>query len=530
MAALAVSLLALLTLMSPEGSIHLGRRHLRPPGGLAGPRHLGRRLPAAPLDPAGAELSLLRTLKAGDSWTSPTSDPAYPVLLVVGRRLAGPVYGLHLFPLLGALAAAGAVWLLAAELDRGSTRAAFWLVAASPVVANGYLLWADSLDAALAGLAIAAAVRVVRGGPRRWSSPGWPRPWPRGHSCDRKGSCSRWSWRPPSPSTRLETSWIRRGRRRPPRRRRPHPLAMLVERRWTAAIVGGDAGTLRLRESTASSASYLGGRISGGWHELFGAHYSDPGAAVPVLLTFGLVVGLGFLALRQWGPPLPARSGSHHRGHDRGGCRPHDPVPRRHRHGPVHSLAPGSAGRAAPGPSPGRRGPRGWRDRVVLAAMAGFLAAVLLTQYAEGGGLEWGGRFLSPMVVPVAVLAVIGFRRRLARLPRPDRGLATACLSLVAVATAGLGISTIAVGQAANDRVIAAFSRHPAPVMVTTVPDLGLLAWRTHDQLTWMLTDEEGFARPAPPAGRSRPLGGGRRHQPRRGAPRLARRVERGRG
>ena len=128
-----------------------------------------------------------------------------------------------------------------------------------------------------------------------------------------------------------------------------------------------------------------------------------------------------------------------------------------------------------------------------MAIAAGFLVAVVLTQYPEGGGLEWGGRFLSPIVVPLGVLAVTGFRRRLIGIPRPDLRLATACLSIVAVATAGLGIFAIAEGQADNDRVISAFSRHPAPVMVTTVPEVGLLAWRTHEQLTWMLTDEPGL-------------------------------------
>ena len=131
---------------------------------------------------------------------------------------------------------------------------------------------------------------------------------------------------------------------------------------------------------------------------------------------------------------------------------------------------------------------------LVLAIAAGFLAAVVLTQYPEGGGLEWGGRFLSPIVVPLAVLAVAGFRLRLAGIPRPDLRLAIACLGVVALATAGLGIFAIAEGRSDNDRVIAAFSRHPAPVMVTTVPEVGLLAWRTHAQLTWMFTDEPGLA------------------------------------
>ena len=446
---------------------------------------------AAPLDPEGTYFPLARSTRSGDSFFH-VSHPLYPVLMLAGRRLAGPRYGLHVVSLLGALAAAAAAWLLASELDPRSSRFAFWLVAASPAVANGYLLWAHSLSAALAGVAMAAAVRVVRRGATPLVVAALAAALAAGALLRSEavlfalvvaGAIAVYRARRHGLPAGIVTFVAVGG---------PTGLAVLVERRWTAAILGRATESLGLRESTAPS-SYLGGRASGAWHELFNAHYSDPGAMLPVLVVVGLVVGLGFLTLRQWRPRsrrdlvfiaamvvvLVAV---------RMTLFPDDTVTGLFAAWPLGLL----------GLLLLRRGDGDDEDvgpaiALVLVIVTGFVAAVVLTQYPEGGGLEWGGRFLSPIVVPVAVLAVLAFRRRLAGLPLPDRRVATACLSVVAVATAGLGVFAIAEGRAANDRVIAAFSRHPAPVMVTTVPELGLLAWRTQAQLTWMLTDEAGL-------------------------------------
>jgi peptidoglycan/LPS O-acetylase OafA/YrhL len=143
---------------------------------------------------------------------------------------------------------------------------------------------------------------------------------------------------------------------------------------------------------------------------------------------------------------------------------------------------------------------QGDRDRqrsgvgLLLAVVAGFMAAVVLTQYPEGGGAEWGGRFFSPIVVALAVLAVTGFRHRLADLPPLDRRWAAGCLSVVAVATAVLGLVTVGQGRARHERFIAAVTRHPAEVTVTTVQALPRIAWRTDQELTWMVTDGSGLA------------------------------------
>ena len=76
----------------------------------------------------------------------------------------GRTFGLHLLNLLGVVGAAVAAWLLAGELDPRLRRPAFWLAAGGPVLVNGFLVWAHAPSAALAGLALVAAARIVRRG------------------------------------------------------------------------------------------------------------------------------------------------------------------------------------------------------------------------------------------------------------------------------------------------------------------------------------------------------------------------------
>ncbi len=485
-AALALVLLALLPLMatgsaftSDEGAYALQAQSLDDGDWVYDYR-------AAPLDPERANFPLPFSARAGDSFFAYVSHPAYPVLLAAGRRLAGPVLGFHLVPLLGALLAAAAAWLLAAELDPGSRRLAFWLVAAGPVVANGYLLWAHSLSAALAGAAVALAVRVVRRGPRPLAvAGGLALALAAGALLRSEGVLLALVVAVAVAACRVRRDGIPRAGALLLALVGPTGLAVLVERWWTAAIVGGASGNLQLR---ANSGPYLEGRITGAWHELFNSHYEDATSMLPVLLTLGLVVGLGSIALKRWGPDsrrdltvvavsvvalVAARVILF----------PHETVTGLLAAWPLALLGVLLLSRSDRVPQVG----------LVLAVVAGFTGAILLTQYPEGGGLEWGGRFLSPVGVPLGVLAAIGLRQRLGRLPSPDRRWAAGCLSVVGVATALLGILTIADGRAGHDGIVAAIGRHPAPVMVTTVPGLPRVAWRTHERQAWMLTDTAGL-------------------------------------
>jgi hypothetical protein len=55
--------------------------------------------------------------------------------------------------------------------------------------------------------------------------------------------------------------------------------------------------------------------------------------------------------------------------------------------------------------------PRDGAARPLAVLLIVFAGLVVFTQYAEGGGFEWGGRFLSPMVGPMAAMAAVGLLR-----------------------------------------------------------------------------------------------------------------------
>jgi hypothetical protein len=480
-AALALILLALLPLMSPGSAFTSDEGAYATQAQALDDGSWAYEYRAAPLDPTGTNFPIIKSAQTGRSFFTYVSHPAYPVLLAAGQRLAGRVLGLHILPLLGAMAAAVAAWLLAAEIDPGSSRAAFWLVAASPAVANGYLLWAHSISAALAGVALAAAVRIVRRGPTPLMVGGLAAALAAGALLRSEALLLALVVTAVVAASRLRRGGIVAGVTIGAALAAPTALAVLIERRWTASIVGVGSRNLDLRGETSS---YLSDRIAGARHELFNGHYETTRAALPVLLILGLVVVLGFVALRR-------------------------PRPESNRVlGLVAVAAVGLVGvRMALYPTEAVTGLfAAWpmallgvvllrrRDRqrsgvgLLLAVVAGFMAAVVLTQYPEGGGAEWGGRFFSPIVVALAVLAVTGFRHRLADLPPLDRRWAAGCLSVVAVATAVLGLVTVGQGRARHERFIAAVTRHPAEVTVTTVQALPRIAWRTDQELTWMVT------------------------------------------
>jgi hypothetical protein len=119
----------------------------------------------------------------------------------------------------------------------------------------------------------------------------------------------------------------------------------------------------------------------------------------------------------------------------------------------------------------------------LLVGAAAFVAAVLATQYAGGGGLEWGGRFLSPVIVPLAAVAAVG-------LCTVGRRAAVA-LAVVAAMTGAMGLGVVWARRHDHDRLIVAIGRRHPAVVVTDLPPLPRLAWRTHDQIAWWLVDED---------------------------------------
>jgi hypothetical protein len=139
-----------------------------------------------------------------------------------------------------------------------------------------------------------------------------------------------------------------------------------------------------------------------------------------------------------------------------------------------------------------------WRKGGAVGALLGgtvalFTVAILATQYPEGGGLEWGGRYLSPALVPLAVLAAAGLVRMVDGGHPAERARVVALVSVLALAPAVFSVATAGALRAREDAIVAAVARHPSPVTVTTRRALPRLSWRADDRLTWMLTDTTGL-------------------------------------
>lgn len=266
------------------------------------------------------------------------------------------------------------------------------------------------------------------------------------------------------------------------------PLAVaLLEREWVASIIGVPHETLVTRSGGGSS-SFLAGRVGGAWHVLMQGHFADPAAGLPLLLGLALVTGLGVIALRRWGPSslgklaLGVGAAAVLVGF-RFVAHPADPVTGLFPAWPLAALGLLLFRWRGAGPV----------AHLLAGTSALCAAAVLATQYSEGGGVEWGGRFLSPLLVPIAVLAVAGLVRALEAVPGTARRPATALLVGLGLVSATFAVASVADLRLRQDRLVAAVARHPATVTVTTRPSIPRLAWRSDARVTWMLTDEAGL-------------------------------------
>jgi len=451
------------------------------------------RYKAAPNDPEGKYFPVILSTRNGIHWYTYVQHPAYPLLLLGLSQVTGLTLGLHLLSVLGAVGVAVAAWLLVAEARRSSTansglcRVAFWMAAVSPVLVNSQVVWAHASSAAVAGLALVAGLRAIRRGTRSWAAAGAAAALAAGVLLRSEGVL----W---AAAVALTVAFIR-GRRAGSGSgvaalvvlAGPAAAATLAERWWVRAIVGGSGyENLRVRPGPSS---FIGGRISGAWHELFQAYPTGATAGLAAVLAAMLVAGLGFLALRRWSSDSPrdlavavvvavglyGLSSARH---------PSYPLVGLFAAWPIAALGVTCVA---------------WRRadssvRVMGVAVGLFVAAVMATQYPEGGGLEWGGRFLSPALAPLAALAAVGLAHRLDPAPLAAKRFASGLLAVLGAATAVAGLVTVGVSRQRQASVVDAIARHRAPVVVTTIPALPRVAWSIDANTTWMLTDNAGLA------------------------------------
>ncbi len=428
-------------------------------------------------------------------------QPAWIVAMASTSSLAGRVVGLHLPAYLGAIGAAAIGWVLARRLSPGLELPAFWAVGLGAVLIEATALWAHSAAAALGGC---LAVVIVRATDRKL---GWT------HLVGLAAVCAS------AVMLRREgllavaavslvlgaVGWqrLRAGRGRWHHAALPAVLAAgsglvahLFNRAWLGTIVQG--APIEVRVDAPPARGLIEGRVTGTLRTVLDGRGAVPLATVLALLAVGLAVAAGL----EW----------------------------RERRGLVRGIVLSSAAVAlvvlrsvvAEGDGAGllvampllAAGLGAWRWSAADLAersLAGFVVVyasfVLATQYPEGGGAEWGGRYLFFALVPATCLTLSALRRgafvdlgRPIPVPRPStnpgtghhrsRLVAGALALLVLVPTAtGLVVTTRAADV--ND----ALARRTASIQGDTVILLdrfvGRWGWRDLPE------DDRLFAEPA---------------------------------
>ena len=427
----------------------------------------------ADVDPEGRWFPYRNAEVVGDRYYPLAKRPFYSTLLEATTSVAGDVYGLVLLSLLGAVVTAAAAWLIAAEVSPELSRRAFWLAGLGPVAIQSSLVWAHALSAALAGLAFLAALRVARRPASTAALAALAAACGLGVLVRAEGLLIAVAVAIPLGVIVASRRGLVRGAAVAAVAVGAAGTALLVEARWIAAIHDG-LPTVALAR-TSERTGYLAGRITGAWHSLLQGAYDEPLASL-VLAAMVVVIVLAARAARESerASAAPALLGvAAALLFARTAMAPAEPVPGLLAAWPVGLLGLLLVRRLS-------------SEQAVLAAGAVlFTAAVLVTQYPQGGGLEWGGRFFAPLLAPLAVLAAAGLVRP-EREATLGRRMAVPVLVLFLLPLV-LGVNAVRDGRAYGDRVVDDVVSHSTEVVVTDVDALPLFAWRHDAAHRWLL-------------------------------------------
>jgi hypothetical protein len=450
--------------------------------------------PAPEVDPDGVNYPLEFSERGPDGWAPYAKHPVYPLLLAGAHRLGG-VAAMVLLSLLGTVAAAGLAGALARRLDPALARPAVWVVGlASPLFFDGYLLIAHTLGAALAAAAVLAAVAAVD----RRSVPVALGVAPAVAGCVLLRSEGLFVAAALAAVAGVVVLKQREGRLAAAVVALGAAVAgggaFLLDRLWSARLVGSVAATGTAAPAAGDSLGLVEGRIQG-----FVVTWLTPsygGRPLTGLALLAMLAAIAFCAVTVRRQPGDER--------------------RITRSAAVAAAAAAVAlltgtGNVVPGlllafplASAGlllvsRHTLRSTTARMAAGVSSLFVAAVVATQYAKGGGGEWGGRYFAlviPVAVPVLLLALRDQRDRLA--PRVGR-MAVAGLVVCSVALSTMGITALRSSHRANARLVAAVDRAgqavdaQRPLIVTTEGAMPRFAWPTFDRQRWLLAAPDGL-------------------------------------
>jgi hypothetical protein len=425
--------------------------------------------------------------------------PLYPTLLRIARGLAGPA-GTALVSIGAAVAAAWLAARLARELGARDSRPAFWLCGlASPLFFDGMIVFAHTLGAALAAVALLALVRLDRHGAEA-------RAGARDLALLAGAVAAGVLFRNEAflLAGGIAVAVVLVGRDRPARRLRVAAVVVaaaaggwLLDRTFRLAVLG--APNTQAPPVSGPTGS-LAGRLDAAHRTILEAGPALAGGlrAALLLWTVTLAVVVALAATRPERIPGRLLVGVGAMGVV------------------LHLLRLATAGSAV---IPGLAvafpalvvlgvllllGRPGGPVRLVAAAVALAGAGVVALQYDRGGGLEWGGRFFAILLPALAALAVVCLQRSGLRADVPR--LVIGSLLAVGVLTAAGSVTALhgfrSNADAAADAVLAAgelagpldagllpAGREAKPLVVTTevlLPQILQPVFGEHD---WLAPD-----------------------------------------
>jgi hypothetical protein len=446
---------------------------------------------ASAIDPDGRWFPLNRNEKVDDSYYPYMKTPTYPVLTYGAARLFGDRVGLHLLPIVGALLAAVAAWLLASLADRRAAPYAFWLTALGPVVVNAYAVWAHALSAGIAGLTAYVAISALR-----------DRLTAGRVACLGFGIAGGVLVRTEgllfaaALVAVIGTVALIRLARRSPGILTAVLLAGVIavaavganrlEHRWIASFAGH--ATAKADYVSGGDTPYLAGKIEGATHVLADVNYFE-GRGEPLT---GLKTLATVTATLLAGAALTRRS--RRAGVVAVGCLG------------VVTLLLGLRFVGPPDTAPGiiAAWPVAiiglvlfkWRtatlaERCLVGIVALEVLATLATQYPEGGAIEWGARYLSPLYPLIAALAALNLYRASRDTPPSEAPwrIVRPALAVMAVLAAAAGLYGQSGVRKSLDRPLDRIDAASGPV-ITSDEWFAQIGYRTYPDHDWLHVPE----------------------------------------
>lgn len=420
------------------------------------------------------------------------AHPAWPWLLSLVRPIGGPDVGLRLISMAAVVASALVAYHVAGALGvPGAGPLAFLSVVATPVLANGLMIWAHATSTALAGLAVLAALRVLTHGVER-------RAWIvvligalgggvllrsegllfAGALCSTMLAVGLWGG--VAHRATVVAGAIAGGA--------GALAAKLVERAWTSSILGEHV-TANVQSRAGGSSSWLSGR----WHGLVTSAFDGSlrnGAAGPLTAVALLLVLLAVIAVLRPGVglrPEVALAGAAAVMFVRLLVGSDDISLGLFAAAPFLPLAAVGVAEVRSRCGDGHRAGAGTPGLLlVVGTSVLFATAVVASQYDDGGGLQWGGRFFSPLLVPGAALVAVALGHERLR-GRAGRAAAVALLFVTAASAFVVTDQT----RRANADSLRALDEQGNTVVVVDHEHLARLDWDRWPDRRWIAVHDD---------------------------------------